>query len=107
MSELFLDTELGVADLRRIEQVLKRTGLAPNQLDHMFHEEVAPVCMPNLHSVAGVWSGFDPDWLVAEIESYQRKPVIFRKLRTSLRARAIRRMVPEWAEILARLTESG
>lgn len=67
MSELWLDTELQDQDLDRIARALHDSGYDRDTLDRILAEEVAPVVYRNLYSVAGVWTGFDPDWLCAEI----------------------------------------
>ena len=44
-------------------------GVDPAVLYEIFYSEVAPVCFTNIASVLPtVWTGFDPDWLRAEIE---------------------------------------
>ena len=73
LSELWLDTKLQDRDLTYIARVLHDSGYDRDTLDRILAEEVAPVVYRNLYSVAGVWTGFDPDWLCAEIS---------RKLRT-------------------------
>ena len=67
MSNLWLDTELQDHDLDHIARVLHESGYDRDALERVLAEEVAPVVYRNLYSVAGVWAGFDPDWLCAEI----------------------------------------
>ena len=67
LSELFLDTELGDADFRRLGRTLRESGYSLPELQHILRTEVAPIVGVNLLSVAGVWGGFDPDWLEAQI----------------------------------------
>lgn len=44
-------------------------GVDPAVLYEIFYSEVAPVCFKNIAAVLPtVWTGFDPDWLRAEIE---------------------------------------
>lgn len=73
LSDLWLDTELQDHDLDHIARVLRDSGYDRDALDRILAEEVAPVVYLNLYSVAGVWTGFDPDWLCAEILSALRK----------------------------------
>ena len=66
LSELWLDTELDEADLRRIAGVLAASPLDAADLECAYRWEVAPVVAGNLVVPAGVWDAFDPDWLCAE-----------------------------------------
>ncbi len=103
LSELWLDTELQDRDLDRIARVLHESGYDRDALERILAEEVAPVIYRNLYSVAGVWTGFDPDWLCAEVS---------RRLRTRgpIRAWLLRRrravmtglIRDEWQAVLRR-----
>ncbi|MGH9901020.1 MAG: DUF7079 family protein, partial [Pyrinomonadaceae bacterium] len=62
VSDLWLDTELDEADLRRIAGVLADSGYAVEELTRIYLYEVAPVVYLNMFSVAGAWAGFDPQW---------------------------------------------
>ncbi|MDJ0943808.1 MAG: hypothetical protein QNJ30_10095 [Kiloniellales bacterium] len=103
LSELWLDTELQDRDFDHIARVLRASGYDRDALDRILAEEVAPVVYLNLYSVAGVWTGFDPDWLCAEIS---------RRLRTRgpIRAWLVRRrravmtglIRDEWQAVLRR-----
>ncbi len=73
LSDLWLDTELQDRDLDHIARALHDSGYDRDALDRILAEEVAPVVYLNLYSVAGVWTGFDPDWLCAEISRALRK----------------------------------
>jgi hypothetical protein len=63
VSELWLDVHLDTSDLQRIAQVLTASGYSMNELDDIYLYEVAPVVSSNLRLPAGVWDGFDPNWL--------------------------------------------
>lgn len=67
LSELWLDTELSDADLERIARAMADSGLAIEELRHIYLVEVAPVVSSNLLVVAGKWAGFDEAWLCARI----------------------------------------
>lgn len=67
MSAFFLDTELDEAQVREIAQVLRASGYSEAQLDDILTREIAPLLYSNAVSVAGVWNGFDLDWLVQQI----------------------------------------
>lgn len=66
ISTLWLDTEKDRADLEHIASVAIRSGYSVKELDEIYRYEVAPVVYQNLHSVAGVWAGFDEAWLHQE-----------------------------------------
>jgi hypothetical protein len=78
LSDLWLDTELTEDDLRRIAEVMRRSGYGVEELREIYLFEVAPVVFPNLLSVAGEWAGFDEEWLVHEVtkQAGRRSPVL-------------------------------
>ncbi len=78
LSELYLDTDaaLGRSDRAR---ALAESPYSIAQLETILAEEVHPVCWINQHVAAGVWDGFDPEWLKTSILQRQRSP--FRVLR--------------------------
>jgi hypothetical protein len=78
LSDLWLDTELTEDDLRRIAEVMRRSGYKVEELREIYLFEVAPVVFPNLLSVAGEWAGFDEEWLVQEVtkQARRRSPVL-------------------------------
>ncbi|HHW77269.1 MAG TPA: hypothetical protein GX399_09640 [Xanthomonadaceae bacterium] len=63
LSDLWLDTELTDLDLERIARVMADSGLSIEVLREIYLIEVAPVVSPNLLGVAGMWTGFDEQWL--------------------------------------------
>lgn len=67
LSELFLDTTLDGHDIERIAETLARSPYTLDELDRILLWEVYPACRANLVSIAGEWSGFDPDWLESKI----------------------------------------
>ena len=69
-SALFLDTELQAAEHRGIARRLRDSGYTDTQLLRILKDEVAPVCIPNLLSMAGEWAGFDEDWLAERIQRH-------------------------------------
>ena len=66
-SELYLDTELSAGDSERIAETLSQSPYAVETLEHILFAEVHPICVTNLLQVAGIWSGFDSDWLQQRI----------------------------------------
>jgi hypothetical protein len=73
LSSLWLDTELSTEDLERIARIMANTDLTIEQLHEIYCVEVAPVVWPNMLAVAGVWNGFDEEWLCSQIIRNLRK----------------------------------
>lgn len=71
-SQLFLDTELDDADYQRLAKDLAATPYSIEQLRHIAHHEVAPVCGPNLLAVTGAWDKFDKQWLIQRCSRFQK-----------------------------------
>lgn len=72
LSELWLDTQLTEPDLRHIATQLRDSGLSVEALQAIWLYEVAPLLWLNHWQVAGVWDGFDPQWLLAGCRRNQR-----------------------------------
>lgn len=64
LSEFYLDTELQESDFRRIAFKIIESPYPMDEVKEINKYEVFPVLQPNLLSVAGVWAGFDENWLV-------------------------------------------
>lgn len=91
LSTLFLDTEIDV-HLEQISSVCAASQHSIDELQQILFQEVAPVCMPNMLTVAGEWTGFDEEQLVTKIlEHKNKKQSAFGKL-----------LKPQWG-IIARL----
>ncbi|WP_166743614.1 DUF7079 family protein [Xanthomonas cannabis] len=67
LSLLYLDTD--DRDDDGIAYVLATSPFTLMQLRTMLLHEVHAVLIGNLRSVAGVWDGFDPEWLAAAIQA--------------------------------------
>ena len=67
VSDLWLDQPIQEKDLEYIAGVLRQSGLEKNDLEDLYHYEVAPVVYGNLLTVAGVWTGFNQEWLCSTI----------------------------------------
>lgn len=83
LSEFYLDTELNNADFQRIAEILKESRYSFKELKRINYEEVAPVVSPNTLSVAGEWTGFNEEWLTAEIIkrlNQKKRKSIFNKI---------------------------
>ena len=91
-SELYLDSELSAEDCECLAAALAASPYTVAMLEHILLAEVHPACVINLFQVAGVWSGFDLDWLRRRILRRQcarfRWPVCLMPLRQAMRAAA-------------------
>lgn len=74
LSNLCLDTEMQDFDYKYVARVIREQGFTVEEAERIAFEEVFPVLHGNLLSTAGVWTGFDPDWLAAEIERRANNP---------------------------------
>ena len=72
LSELYLDTE---PDWARVAGICARSPFAIPELRRILFDEVHPVVYRNLWSTAGVWDGFDQDWLITVMLARKRAPV--------------------------------
>jgi hypothetical protein len=63
LSELFLDTELELHHLERISSTLAASPYSAVEIESILYDEVYPVCIWNLRTVAGEWNGFDSELL--------------------------------------------
>ncbi len=63
LSKLYLDTELQEKDYEELAILFHSSGYSLSEIKEIHRYEVFPVLKNNLTSVAGVWDGFDPDWL--------------------------------------------
>lgn len=63
LSEFWLDTDLGELEFNSIARELNASPYSQEQLWRICIYEVAPVVSSNILSIAGEWSGFDPEWL--------------------------------------------
>ena len=83
ISEFYLDTELGMDDAIRIEEIFRNSRYSLNELKNIDFYEVRPIVGMNLWSTAGEWAGFDKDWLWDQIQTRSinkaRKSNIFTK----------------------------
>ncbi|MFN7131786.1 MAG: hypothetical protein ACK4N5_06870, partial [Myxococcales bacterium] len=110
LSELFLDTQHDARDKRAIALALRRSGFAEDELARIFDEEVAPVCGPNLMTVAGEWAGFEPAWLRERIVAARsslrgRASAVLAKVFAAPAIRSARRELNEVFAMMARLRE--
>lgn len=105
ISDLWLDTELQDSQLGWMARVLDESGYDLPTLQGIMEDEVAPVVFRNLVCVAGVWDGFDEDWLFERIETRLRRQTRLGHHLSRLRRRGMTALVrDDWAEVLRRLS---
>jgi len=73
LSELYLDTE---PDWNWVGRACAASPYSLEELQRILYDEVHPVVHLNLWAVAGVWTGFDEEWLVSSILSRRRRPLL-------------------------------
>lgn len=66
LSSLWLDTELSDDDIDAVAAAVRCSGYERGAVEDILGGELAPFLDPNLRSPAGVWSGFEPEWVCAE-----------------------------------------
>ncbi|MFS4493690.1 hypothetical protein [Maribacter sp. 2308TA10-17] len=67
LSDLYIDNELQDYDFKYISQKIKASPYSLEQIKQIDKEEVFPVLHTNLLTVAGIWTGFQEEWLITEI----------------------------------------
>jgi len=102
LSDLFLDTDVTLG-FDYMERTLADSPFSLEELDNILLEEVYPICISNLHQIAGNWSGFDGERLVKRIRRRQGRPMLFKRWRMAARKRHLAEMVPSWPELKARV----
>lgn len=76
LSDFYIDNELQDYDFRRITSKIKESPYSLEEVKRIDKKEIFPVLYHNLLSVAGVWTGFQEDWLLAEIiKKLQKKSI--------------------------------
>ena len=73
LSEFYLDTELQDSDFRYIASKISESPYSIEEVKKINKYEIFPVLQVNLLSVAGVWSGFQEEWLVDKISDSLNK----------------------------------
>ena len=67
ISELFVDSATDERDIAYIAARLRDSGYDDATLHAIHASEVAPVCAWNLLGIAGIWQGFQREWLTRAI----------------------------------------
>lgn len=69
---MFLDSDTAL-HLDRIGEVCADSAYSLEEISSMLYRDVAPVCMPNLLSIAGEWTGFDEQQLIEKIVEHKNR----------------------------------
>lgn len=100
LSKFYLDTELQVYDFENIAKVFSESPFSMAEIKRINKYEVFPLLGGNFLSPAGVWDGFDEEWLVMNLTKRPIRQTFFRKLRTDLSYPLFKRMfVDYWKEV--------
>ena len=78
LSDLFLDTELQKYNHAHIAKAMQESGYTLDEIEDILMLEFFPVCIANLHSIAGEWAGFDENSICEAIITRER-PNRFRR----------------------------
>ena len=73
ISEIFLDTELEDSDFKYIARQLIESGLSLSEIFSLYKYDVALLLDSNLKSIAGIWSGFNEEWLINALNEERQK----------------------------------
>lgn len=104
-SELYLDTD-PVPAYAHVARTLAASPYSLDELRHILFEEVHPIVRANLWASAGIWDGFDNDWLCARIAARLARPRWLR-LPAGLFAATAKTSWRELEPRIARLREAG
>jgi hypothetical protein len=93
LSDLFLDTDTSLSRSWRV-RTLAESPYTIEELEAILVDEIYPVCRSNLMSIAGEWSGFDPEWLERKIMKRLNSP--FRAMHVVNLGRLTVKLSSEW-----------
>jgi hypothetical protein len=94
LAELYLDADLAPDDLPILAEKLAASRYTEGELAHILLSELHPVLVTNLMQVAGVWNGFDADWLQARVLARTRARLRWPARLLPLRRATLARAVP-------------
>lgn len=98
LSDLYLDTDPALFH-DAAARVLAASPYDATTLQRILIEEVHPALAFNLCGVAGVWEGFDPDWLRERVRRVRARPRWRRALWACLRGHPRR----QWAALAPKI----
>ena len=80
LSNFYLDTELQDYDVKHITAKIRESPYSLEEVKQINKTEVFPILYQNLLSVAGVWTGFQEEWLTDEITNYLEKTTRIKRI---------------------------
>ncbi len=98
LSDLFLDTELDKKNLVYIAKTMHKSIYSLHEIKDILMLEVFPVCIANLHSVAGESAGFDENWLEETIIAAKRP----NRFRQWMNRRSFWMIESDWEDVVKR-----
>lgn len=96
LSDFYLDTELQDYDFKHIASKIIESPYSLDEVKEINKYEVFPILQANLLSVAGVWAGFDEEWLIKSISDSLAKRNLIRKLYIKAYYRAYKWMCKDY-----------
>ncbi|MFP2995652.1 hypothetical protein ABN763_07060 [Spongiivirga sp. MCCC 1A20706] len=80
LSNFYLDNELDDYHYRQVAAICNEYNFSFDEAKNIDKTEVFPTLYSNLLSIAGIWDGFDEDWLVEQCSrnQLQKDRVIFK-----------------------------
>lgn len=96
LSAFYLDTELEEADFRKIASTILDSPFSVDGVKAINKYEVFPILYTNLLNVAGVWSGFDEDWLIEKITSRLTNKTKFNDIAVEIKYQMFKWMYREY-----------
>lgn len=85
LSEFYLDTELQNSDFRDIAFTILKSPYTFHEVKSINKYEVFPVLQSNLLSAAGLWIGFEENWLIDKITSRLNTKTLLQQIGLELR----------------------
>lgn len=89
--------------MKYIAGKIEESQLPVDEVTRILMEEVLPVCIPNLKSVAGEWSGFDEEWLIDSINRLKKPNAIQR----ALYKKDFKMIKEDWEKVLEILSSNS
>ncbi|MEA1786498.1 hypothetical protein U1E44_10380 [Arenibacter sp. GZD96] len=83
LSALYLDTELQESDFQHIAHSIRDSPFTFHEVKIIDKYEVFPVLYANLLGIAGVWTGFDAQWLFHKITAKLKRQNRVKKMGVS------------------------
>lgn len=100
LSSFFLDMELDDEHRRHIAQTILDSGYLLSEIEAILWEELFPVARSNLCDVAGMWAGFDLDWIQEQILARRHPPTLPMRIAEALPDSPARLIRKEWRALL-------